>query len=91
MPMLMVCSARRPMSLAQAEAFAQRAKALGADVRVLAIDLSHAQINAQAGADGALTRALDAFVTEALDGAGTRADRGDAACEPHDGDPGRSS
>ncbi len=66
MPMLMVCSARRPMSCAQAEAFARRANALSGRVQVLAVDLGHAQINALAGAPGPLTTAIDGFVADAL-------------------------
>lgn len=58
-PMLMVCAARRDDSLAQAEAFAARANALGGQVRVLAVDLSHRELNESLGADPDYTAPLD--------------------------------
>jgi arylformamidase len=61
-PLLAVCSSRRPDSCRQAEAFAQRARALGDRVRVLPQDLSHRKINVRLGEDPSYTREVESFL-----------------------------
>ena len=61
-PMLLVCSSRRADSCAQAEGFADKAKALGGRITVAPVDMRHGEINAQLGASGALTNQVDAFL-----------------------------
>ena len=60
--MLLVCSSRRADSCAQAEGFADKAKALGGRITVAPVDMRHGEINAQLGASGALTNQVDAFL-----------------------------
>jgi len=62
LPMLLVCSSRRDNSCAQASAFAAKATSLGGRVKVVPVDLGHADINAQVGTPGSLTTAVDAFL-----------------------------
>jgi arylformamidase len=64
-PMLLVCSSRRPLACAQAEAFAATARELGGRVEVLPVDLSHGDLNDQLGRPGAYTDAVDAFLRSA--------------------------
>ena len=61
-PFLAVCSTRRADSCPAAKAFVARARALGTRASVLEEDLSHREINAQLGEDGAYTRAVEAFL-----------------------------
>jgi acetyl esterase/lipase len=61
-PMLLVCSSRRDNSCAQASAFAAKATSLGGRVKVVPVDLGHADINAQVGTPGSLTATVDAFL-----------------------------
>lgn len=62
-PMLAVCSSMRPDSpCQQAQAFAQRAQALGVPVDVLPQALSHQEVNTTLGQDGAYTQAVDDFL-----------------------------
>ena len=61
-PVLLVCSSRRSDSCPQARAFATRAEALGRRAQVLPENLSHAQVNATLGEDGAYTTAVERFL-----------------------------
>jgi len=61
-PMLLVCSSRREVACAQAEAFAAKASALGGDVSVLPVDLSHRGINTDLGEAGRYTERVEAFL-----------------------------
>lgn len=61
-PWLAVCSALRGDSCPQAQAFAAKAAALGGEVKVLPVALSHADLNDLLGAPGAYTEAVDAFL-----------------------------
>lgn len=62
-PMLLVCSSQRSDSCVQAQAFADKAKAMGGRVSVYPIDMRHGEINAQLGAPGeALTAQVDNFL-----------------------------
>lgn len=61
-PLLLVCSAQRPQSSQQAEAFAAKARALGGDAEVLSLDLGHAELNRLLGQPGPLTQAVDRFL-----------------------------
>lgn len=65
-PLLAVCAARRREACPQAEAFVRRANALGGRAEVLAVPLSHLQINRDLGAPGPYTRSVDRFM-QALD------------------------
>ena len=61
-PMLAVCSTRRLDSCPQARAFAAKAAQFGGRVEVLPVDLSHPEINAYLGAQGAYTNGVDGFL-----------------------------
>ncbi|RDZ28178.1 alpha/beta hydrolase fold domain-containing protein [Lysobacter silvisoli] len=61
-PMLLVCSSQRRQSCPQARAFARRAGEWGGRAQVLPLDLDHAAINAELGADGGYTARVDAFL-----------------------------
>jgi acetyl esterase/lipase len=61
-PLLLVCSSRRAASCPRNHAFAQRAKELGVQARVLEMPLSHGDINATLGAPGDYTASVDAFL-----------------------------
>jgi len=61
-PMLLVCSALRPRVLRQAQQFAAIARSFGGDVRVIAVDLGHRELNAGLGEDGPYTAAVDEFM-----------------------------
>jgi acetyl esterase/lipase len=61
-PMLLVCSSQRSDSCPQAQKFAARVGTAGGRVSVLPIDLKHAGINAELGADNAYTGQVDAFL-----------------------------
>lgn len=62
-PMLLVCSTRRALPCDQAHAFAAKAKSLGGDVEVLAVDMSHGEINKELGVPGAYTEKVEAFLS----------------------------
>ncbi|QKS00491.1 alpha/beta hydrolase [Sphingomonas sp. CL5.1] len=61
-PMLLVCSTRRADSCPPAEAFAARVRALHGRATVAPVDMTHAEINQLAGADGAYTVTIDTFL-----------------------------
>lgn len=61
-PMLLVCSSLRRDACPPAEAFAQRARALGGRAEVLPVALSHGAINADLGQPSAYTDAVDRFL-----------------------------
>ena len=61
-PMLLVHAAARRDSGEQARRFAAAALAFGGRAEVLPVALTHAEINAQLGADAAYTASVDAFL-----------------------------
>jgi arylformamidase len=61
-PMLAVCSAPRRVSCMQANAFAARARGMQVRVEVHPVRLSHALVNAELGAPGAYTEAVERFM-----------------------------
>jgi arylformamidase len=62
-PLLVVCSTMRPDdSCGQSQRFAMRANALGRRAQVREEALTHAQINATLGNDGAYTEAVESFM-----------------------------
>jgi acetyl esterase/lipase len=61
-PMLLVCSVHRPRVCRQAERFAALAQSFGGEVRVIAVDLSHRDMNASLGEAGPYTAAVDTFI-----------------------------
>lgn len=62
-PLLLVCSSTRPDDpCRQADALARHAQALGTRAEVLPQRLSHGDINAQLGQEGAYTRSVEAFL-----------------------------
>jgi acetyl esterase/lipase len=67
-PLLIVASADRDHSVAQARRFAERAVALGGKAQVLPVPLGHADINQQVGQQGELTSAIDDFLAHVAPG-----------------------
>ncbi|MDQ7999952.1 MAG: alpha/beta hydrolase [Pseudomonadota bacterium] len=66
-PMLLVCSApRRDDACGQSQRFAQAVGAVGGNAEVLPLQLDHGQINAQLGAPGDYTAAVDRFIDRRL-------------------------
>lgn len=63
-PFLAVCSSRRADACPQAQAFVDKAVALGTRAQVLPEDLSHEQINEQLGTDGDYTARVEAFLRD---------------------------
>ena len=61
-PMLLVCSSLRRDSCPAANRFAARATALGVRAEVVPVAKSHAKIDAELGAPGAYTEAVDRFL-----------------------------
>jgi len=61
-PMLVVCSTQRPDACQQAREFAAQARAVGGQVTVVELDLSHAEANERAGLPGRYTDEIDAFM-----------------------------
>jgi arylformamidase len=61
-PMLLVCSSRRRDSCPAATRFAARATALGVRTEVVPVPKSHAAIDADLGAPGAYTEAVETFL-----------------------------
>jgi acetyl esterase/lipase len=76
-PMLLVHSSGRPQAGAQARRFADAVAAIGGHAEVLAVDLSHADVNARLGLDGDYTARVDAFLEMVV-----------AARGPNDAQPG---
>ncbi|MBZ8141673.1 esterase [Rubrivivax gelatinosus] len=60
-PVLLVCSARRPLAWRQAEAFAAKARGAGGTLQLERVDLGHAEINRLLGLPGAYTDVVDSF------------------------------
>lgn len=68
-PMLLVCSSVRPdHPCGQAQAFAQRAHALGVKTEIVEVPLSHGDINGQLGMPGNYTAQVEDFLRQAGDG-----------------------
>jgi acetyl esterase/lipase len=65
-PMLLVCSTRRPDACPQSRAMAQKGKPLGVRVEVLPEDLSHGEVNRLLGLPSAYTEHVHAFVLDVL-------------------------
>lgn len=61
-PVLAVCSTRRFESCVQAQALAEKSRSLGSQVLVQRENRSHSEINAELGAAGAYTDAVDGFL-----------------------------
>jgi acetyl esterase/lipase len=61
-PLLLVCAQERDATAQQAEHFAARVRAVGGQVQVAPVPLSHAEINAQLGQHEELTRCVDDFL-----------------------------
>lgn len=66
LPMLIVCSSRRPDSCPQGRALAEKAKDLGVPMQVLTEDLSHGEINHDLGKPSAYTRAVSDWIDRLL-------------------------
>jgi arylformamidase len=74
-PMLLVCSTQRTDgSCEQSNAFARRVQAAGGMAKVLPRNLTHAQVDAELGLQGAYTQAIDAFIAS-IDRSGPDAPR----------------
>ncbi|HKP15069.1 MAG TPA: hypothetical protein VJT85_03365, partial [Gemmatimonadaceae bacterium] len=71
-PMLLVCSSLRRDSCRAANKFAAKATSVGVRTEVVPVAKSHAAIDADLGAPGEYTRAVEAFM-ETLDPAIARA------------------
>ena len=67
LPMLLVCSSRRPDSCPQGRALAQKASSHGVPMQVLPQNLSHGEINDQLGLPSAYTRAVSAWIDRLLE------------------------
>lgn len=65
-PMLLVCSTRRPDACLQSRAMAERARSLGVAMDVLPENLSHTEVNRELGLPSAYTEAVNAFVRRQL-------------------------
>ena len=61
-PLLLVCSTRRDDSCPAARAFADKAAAAGGRAEVVAVDLSHGDVNAELGRAPTYTAAVQAFL-----------------------------
>jgi arylformamidase len=61
-PLLAICSTRRIESCPHAEAFVDKARSLGAQALVQRENKTHGEINADLGAPGAYTDAVDGFI-----------------------------
>ena len=62
-PMLLVCSSLRDNSCDQAQAFADKAKSLGGNVRVVSLAMRHRDINVDVGESSSYTGDIDNFMT----------------------------
>lgn len=67
-PMLLVCSSRRRDACPQAQDFAAQLNSHHVQAQVLALDLTHGDINDTLGLPGAYTNQVDAFITDRLSG-----------------------
>jgi acetyl esterase/lipase len=67
-PILLVHSSRRPIASDQAREFAAAVVATGGRAEVLAVDLSHADLNAALGRDPEYTDRVDAFLRTVIAG-----------------------
>lgn len=65
-PMLLVCSTRRPDACPQAHAMMKKAQSLGVVMDVLPQDLSHAELNRNLGLPSAYTERVDSFLRQQL-------------------------
>lgn len=65
-PMLLVCSTRRPDACPQGRAMAEKGKALGVRIEVLAENLSHGEVNRLLGTPSDYTEAVDAYIRSVL-------------------------
>ena len=65
-PMLLVCSTRRPDACLQGRAMVEKARSLGVAMDVLPEDLSHVEVNRELGLPSTYTEAVDAFVRRQL-------------------------
>lgn len=63
-PLLAVCSTRRADACSQAQAFAEKAKSLGMNCRVLPQNRSHLEINQQLGEDSTYTAEVEGFMKQ---------------------------
>jgi len=61
-PFLAICSLRSDIACIQAEDFIKKAKSLGTDGEVLAVDLSHMEINRELGKEVCYTKKVDNFL-----------------------------
>jgi acetyl esterase/lipase len=61
-PILLVCSSKRRDSCPQAQTFADKVTALGGQVTILPVDLTHRDINLTLGQDGAYTDSASSFL-----------------------------
>ena len=61
-PFLAICSLRSDTACEQATHFTQKAQRLGAYAQVLAVDLSHGEINSQLGKNSCYTSYVDDFI-----------------------------
>lgn len=61
-PLLAVCSSRRREACRQAEDFIAKARRLGTTAEVLALPMSHGEINERLGEDAAYTAAVERFL-----------------------------
>lgn len=62
LPMLIVCSQKRPESCPQAQAFKKKAESFSSNVVVLPVDLEHGDINLNLGLDGKYTDDIEQFL-----------------------------
>lgn len=67
LPMLIVCSSRRPDACPQGRALADKAAGLEVPMQVLPQDMTHGEINHDLGKSSAYTRAVSAWIDRAID------------------------
>jgi arylformamidase len=63
--LLLVCSSKRDDSCGPAQQFADKVVSLGGTARVLPVELNHAKINSDLGAQGGYTQRVDEFLKSA--------------------------
>ena len=61
-PFLAICSTQSPTPCIEAEKFLKKAKTLGTHAELLAVDLSHGEINSELGKDSCYTNDVDEFL-----------------------------
>lgn len=64
-PVLLVCSARRPLICQQARDFVRQARERGGTASMLRVDFGHRELNEALGEDARYTEAVDAFIESA--------------------------